>query len=182
MKDNYLWNRSGEPDPEIQELEEVLGTLRYQPRPLAIPTNIRIARKRNYLPLVVAAALAFFVISAGLWFKFSRSQTSSPPKAQETQLNSTPVPPRPVLTENETATPVAQPPQENRQPNKSTVTVAKRSNRDQPRRPALTPQETAEREQVLVALRLVSSKLNFAQRKTQSGPQPNIIRNQHRIG
>src|SRR6266545_7807215 len=31
---DYLWDRTGEPDPEIQELEEILGTLRYQPRPL----------------------------------------------------------------------------------------------------------------------------------------------------
>ena len=34
MNDDYLWDRTGEPDPEIQELEEVLGTLRYQPQPL----------------------------------------------------------------------------------------------------------------------------------------------------
>ena len=34
MNDDYLWDRTGEPDPEIQQLEEVLGTLRYQPRAL----------------------------------------------------------------------------------------------------------------------------------------------------
>jgi hypothetical protein len=28
MRDEYLWDRSGEPDPEIQRLEEVLGRLR----------------------------------------------------------------------------------------------------------------------------------------------------------
>jgi ferric-dicitrate binding protein FerR (iron transport regulator) len=30
MRDEYLWDRSGEPDPEIQQLEEVLGRLRSQ--------------------------------------------------------------------------------------------------------------------------------------------------------
>lgn len=25
MEDNYLWDRSGKPDPEVQELEEILG-------------------------------------------------------------------------------------------------------------------------------------------------------------
>ena len=51
-----------------------------------------------------------------------------------------------------------------------------------PAPPQLTPAELAEREQVLVALRLVSAKLNVAQRKTQVLPAPNSIRNQHKIG
>ncbi|HMJ24732.1 MAG TPA: hypothetical protein VK475_02855, partial [Pyrinomonadaceae bacterium] len=50
------------------------------------------------------------------------------------------------------------------------------------RQPKLTAEELAEKEQVLVALRLVSFKLNLAQRKTQGAPQLNPIRNQHRIG
>ena len=37
MNDDYLWDKSGEPDPEVQKLEEILGTLRYQPRPLNLP-------------------------------------------------------------------------------------------------------------------------------------------------
>ena len=32
MNEDYLWDKSGEPDPQIQELEEILGTLRFQPR------------------------------------------------------------------------------------------------------------------------------------------------------
>ncbi len=48
--------------------------------------------------------------------------------------------------------------------------------------PELTPAELAEKEQVLVALRLVSAKLNVAQRKAQGLPAPNSIRNQHKIG
>jgi hypothetical protein len=50
------------------------------------------------------------------------------------------------------------------------------------RQPQLTTEELAEKEQVLVALRLVSAKLNLAQRKTQGFPQLNTIRNQHKIG
>ena len=34
---DYLWDKTGEPDPEVQQLEEILSTLRYQPRPLEIP-------------------------------------------------------------------------------------------------------------------------------------------------
>ena len=31
MNDDYLWNGTGEPDPEIQKLESVLGRLRHDP-------------------------------------------------------------------------------------------------------------------------------------------------------
>ena len=36
MNDDYLWDKTGEPDPEIQQLENILGELRYQPRALEI--------------------------------------------------------------------------------------------------------------------------------------------------
>src|SRR5258707_12862590 len=34
MSDEYLWDRSGEPDPEIQQLEDVLSRLRAPQPPL----------------------------------------------------------------------------------------------------------------------------------------------------
>ena len=43
MKDDYLWDKTGQPDPEIQKLEEILGTLRHQPKPLELPAS----RRRN---------------------------------------------------------------------------------------------------------------------------------------
>jgi hypothetical protein len=39
MNEEYLWDKSGEPDPEIQELEETLGSLRYQPNVLNYRTT-----------------------------------------------------------------------------------------------------------------------------------------------
>jgi hypothetical protein len=39
MKHDYLWERAGEPDPEIAHLEQVLGVLRHRARPLALPSN-----------------------------------------------------------------------------------------------------------------------------------------------
>ena len=56
MSDDYLWDRTGEPDPEIQKLEEVLGTLRYQPRPLRIPAACR-----------SVASAASFVVLRRVW-------------------------------------------------------------------------------------------------------------------
>ena len=56
MNDNYLWDRTGEADTEMQRMEELLGTLRYQPKPLQIPASMKIGGKRNYAPLAIAAA------------------------------------------------------------------------------------------------------------------------------
>jgi hypothetical protein len=51
---------------------------------------------------------------------------------------------------------------------------------------SLTPKDRAEalaaKEQLMVALRLASEKLNLAQRRTQSSSPPNPIRNQHKVG
>ena len=77
MNDNYLWDRTGEPDPEIQKLEELLGELRYQPQPLHIPENITVGRKRSfYLPMTIAAAIIMVAILSALWFQFSRKPTA----------------------------------------------------------------------------------------------------------
>src|SRR3979409_2469160 len=73
MKDNFLWDRSGEPDAEIQELEEILGSLRYQPRPLEIPSHLQIGYHRRFFPaMALAAAIALFAVLIVAWFSFNR--------------------------------------------------------------------------------------------------------------
>jgi hypothetical protein len=190
MKDNYLWDRSGEPDPEIQKLEELLGTLRYQPRPLEIPANIGIPRRRNYFSLAIAAAIALLVIGAALWFQISRSQPkrvlqvnvnpqAEPPKAPST---GSPQPEQNVNVKNDNENQKLAPPRRRQPPTNLVAIHRRRENRMQTREPVLTPAEQAEKEQVLLALRLVSAKLNIAQRKVTGAPPANIIRNQHKIG
>ena len=77
MKDNYLWDRSGEPDSETQHLEEILGTLRYQPQPLEIPTSLRVRQRRRYVPaMAIAAVFTLFAIALGLWFNFNGANLS----------------------------------------------------------------------------------------------------------
>jgi hypothetical protein len=185
MEDNYLWDRSGEPDPAIQELEAILGTLRYQPRPLEIPHNIRIGRRRSFYPaMAIAAAIALFAVLLGLWFSFNRRQAPVlqatrdkqivTPQAQDKSNNASPAPvqsPKPKAIQERSEAP------------RILLAVNKsRAPRAVIRQPQLTPEELAEKEQVLVALRLVSAKLNLAQRKAQGLPQLNTIRNQHKIG
>ena len=78
---DYLWDKTGEPDPEIQQLEEILGTLRYQPRRLEIPADLHIGRSRSFFrshaaPLAIAATVAMLLLGLGLWFGLQRLQRS----------------------------------------------------------------------------------------------------------
>ena len=80
MNDDYLWDKTGQPDPEIQQLEEILGTLRYQPKPLVLP------RQRNYFPLLAIAASILNLrscrraISGGSWKGSCKSTMPGPEK------------------------------------------------------------------------------------------------------
>jgi len=187
MNDKYLWDRSGEPDPEIQQLEELLGTLRYEPQPLEIPAHFQIARRRSfYPPLAIAASLLFFAVAIGLWINFSRRPTavaSNPPGTQQPAIavptatqTSMPSQRRPENAANAPAAP---------KPFTATprpVLASYKPPRRSARPPKLTPEELALKEQVLLALRLTSTKLNVAQRSVQGAPVSNTIRNQHKIG
>jgi hypothetical protein len=59
MSDKYLWDRTGEPDPEIIRLETVLAQYRY-----SAPTKR--SHARNLKLLAVAACLALFALGA-IW-------------------------------------------------------------------------------------------------------------------
>ena len=186
MEDNYLWDRSGKADPEIQELEEILGTLRYQPRPLEIPAHFPITRRRDYGSwLAIAAAVSMVAIGLALWFSFNRRGSVAPlaTKPDVPVERKGPVSPAPDQTTTPPAPKATVIPERNRRP---VHNLAARNNarplRNVTREPQLTPQELADKEQVLVALRLVSFKLNIAQRKAQGAPLLSPIRNQHRIG
>jgi hypothetical protein len=187
MEDNYLWDRSGEPDPAIQELEAILGTLRYQPRPLEIPYHVQPGRRRNFLPaMAIAAAVALFAVLLGLWFGFHRRQAPTLKATRDQQHDQQVVTPQSQENPNNAPRALAQSPtpkqKRSEAPRNLLAVHRNRPTRTVIRQPQLTPEELAEKEQVLVALRLVSAKLNLAQRKAQGLPQLNTIRNQHKIG
>jgi hypothetical protein len=184
MNDKYLWDRTGEPDAEVQQLEELLGTLRYQPRPLEIPATINVSRKRTFIPLAVAAAIALLMIGAGLWIRFANSKPGTLEQASGGR-QSIAAPQETVAAPKDS---VAVAPQEpttyvpkQRKVTRNFVAFKPRQTTQTPA-PSLTEQELAQKEQVLIALRLVSAKLSLAQRKAQGLPQANAIRNQHKIG
>lgn len=162
MNEDYLWDKSGEPDPQIQELEQILAPLRYRPKPLELP----VVRRRNYFPLAIAATLLLALLAGGLWLRSRKQQAP-----QQEIVKSVPS----VIKEKETMP----------QPTIATNTDVLRKKPVRRRKPILTNQEREEalaaKEQVLLALRVASEKLKLAQRRTQT-PPPNQIKNQHKVG
>jgi hypothetical protein len=212
MKDDYLWDKSGEPDPEIQQLEEVLGTLRYQPRPLEMPADLTTDSKPRFFSgfaprlvpsLAIAATLLMVLVGLGLWLGLQRLQRAHPP-----EVANNPNPPAP------SGNPVASP---SGSPAKDQNELANSSGRDQrhsevPRRHAVNKtllasnpnkarnrarketvhdtqladnemqQGKAAKEQLMLALRVASAKLSFAQKKMQTASPRDPVHNQHKIG
>lgn len=161
MNEDYLWDKSGEPDPEIQELEEILAPLRYQPKPLEMP----IVRRRSYLRLAIAATVLIALLAGGVWLRL-RTEKPQPPQQQaksEPSVPSMPSVPKEVVKNTDL-------------PKKPAVIRKRRPTRKFDRKEALEAKE-----QLMVALRLASEKLKSAQRRTQ-GASPNQIKNQHKIG
>ena len=174
MKDDYLWDKSGQPDPEIQKLEEILGTLRYQPKPLELPQELPTSRRRNYVPvLAIAATLLLALVAGGIWLRVRNQRLPQPQQAT--------VVPTPAPREEEKPQQIAPQPRAPEQ-----AIAVNRTLRHKPVTTALSKQEREEalvaKEQLMMALRLTTEKLSLVHRKTQNQTPANQIKNQHRIG
>ena len=166
MNDDYLWDKTGQPDPEIQQLEEILGTLRYQPKPLVLPADVRVPRRRNYFPLLaIAASILLAIVAGSIWLRV-RSRNEVPPQQAKVE---TPTP---------TPSEASKPPQNSSVVNPSLLA----RNRIHRKRsvPSVVDREEAlvAKEQLMLALRITTEKLSMVHRQTQ----PNQIKNQHRVG
>ena len=64
---DYLWDRSGEPDPEIVRLEQVLGRLRHRGTAPALLRRRRPWVRRMAIPALSVAA-AVVLVAAAAWF------------------------------------------------------------------------------------------------------------------
>ena len=201
MKDDYLWDKTGEPDPEIQELEDVLGALRYQPRPLVIPAHLPVVRKQSHLSrFAIAAAVALMIAGLGLWTMLNRkpaaeslaagtspeviAPTSKPVTLPDNKSNDQ-IKSETVNNKNVIQQPVAQP--RHRHSNTTNTQMQARNNaRARVKNSELTAAEQREaeaaKEQLFLALRVASSKLSLAQKRAQGTYPSNLIRNQHKVG
>ena len=212
---DYLWDKTGEPEEDVEQLENLLGTLRYQPRPLEIPATAmpNVARPRTTMifsrPRLAIAASLLLALLAGTWLitrqgeqqadrlaKVEEGTTTNGSKQTESAVASQEA----ATRNNDSVNNAVEPkPRENKAVVVETATpkthraprglVAKRQ-KPQPRRsvedaPApreeiainggmrwqveqpLTPQQREATEQLMLALRLASAKLNYAQREMQ---------------
>lgn len=181
MNEEYLWDKSGEPDPEIQQLEEVLGSLKYQPRPLELPRDLVVIRRRRYSPyLAIAASLIFALLAAGFWLMRLRDQNERPVnEAKVEQPKTTPENKNqrqdeiPGIEKKEPVVAFNQPPRNKPATRRNVNARITRKEREE----ALVAKQ-----QLLLALRVASEKLNLAQKKTLSPSAPGQIRNQHKVG
>ena len=44
---DYLWDKTGEREEEVERLEGLLGNLRYKPRPLELPAEVETSASRS---------------------------------------------------------------------------------------------------------------------------------------
>jgi hypothetical protein len=68
---DYLWDKTGEAEPEVERLESLLGQLRHQPRALELPPEVLAelaapAPRRFRVPVWAAAVLVVWMLSGAL--------------------------------------------------------------------------------------------------------------------
>lgn len=88
---DYLWDRSGAPDPKIRQLESLLSEFRHDDRPLVFPAESpaiskgvlpfpRLLRKGWEAPRLAAAAIVLLALSASVYLMLRPS--TAPPTAE----------------------------------------------------------------------------------------------------
>ena len=71
MNNDYLWDKSGDPDPEIQQLESLLAPLAYRP-------GRRFRQPRRRWPIMLAIAATVLIVAGAAWIWMARRQPAGP--------------------------------------------------------------------------------------------------------
>ena len=201
---DYLWDKTGEPEADVEELENLLGALKHKGRPLEIPATampnlVRPPAATIFSrPRLAIAASLILMLLAGTWLVTRQNEQQTNHLAEvkresvtngnrqsgnevvsnigtgkNTIVNPT-VAPKP--TENgvgiiNVTVPKRQRPSQQFFARRQKRQQQPRVNKDAPTLPqreeiAVSPQEGREATaKVMLALRLASAKLNFAQRE-----------------
>jgi hypothetical protein len=197
MKDDYLWDKSGAPDPEIVQLEQLLGDLRYRRPGVSLPLPKRAPARPGRTFFAIAAAALFMMMAAGVWFAVGQrnqggaaglAAINAQPGSARDWLNPesfaamTPQAIDAVTHEPERGihAPGALPDRKQRRSSESkrgASTDAQLARSASPnRRERINMDEgVAAREQLIKALHLASSKLNQVQKKIQDNKAPGPV-------
>jgi hypothetical protein len=175
MSEDYLWDKSGDPDDEVVRLEKLFQELKFNENVTPLP-EFRPARNswthRFWIPVTVAASIAFLLLTGTFVFKKwngSRTVSSGPATSASPAFPvKTEVVAAPPNTEQEERKPISVTPSEQ-------VAIIKR-NRTSPgnvrlKRPRPLQLES-ERElgerakaELMLALHIAGSKLNLVRQK-----------------
>jgi hypothetical protein len=68
-----LWDGSGEPDADVEQLEKLLGSYRHQPRPLDVRFEQQLVARRPFFWLKYAAAAVILMALVGAWWLVPRT-------------------------------------------------------------------------------------------------------------
>src|SRR6516164_9343983 len=85
VNDDYLWDRSGTPDPEIERLESLLAEFRPSERPRTLPLDVSLSAPKPrglllqfpWLPRLAAAAV--LLLAAAISFFLPSMRVAAPP-------------------------------------------------------------------------------------------------------
>ncbi len=198
--EDYLWDRSGDSEVEIRDLENLLGTFRSRPGRLAIPAELQISRPvflRSGSRLAIAATILLAIAAGALWLTLGTNNESANNESLKAAVTvpddvlkeipsagAEPVPT--IVLPDSAAVTIAPAPRSVR---RNRVNQAASSNRLRvagPVAPMLAARRRRDAEagkaRLMLALRYASAKLNVALKKSQGPNNRNLINNQHRIG
>jgi hypothetical protein len=180
MKEDYLWDKSGEIDEDVEKLENVLGRLRYQrsSQPLPLPAVSRPWWRLNSTLLAAAATVVLLLLAGGLLLKlqhtsFNGNEISAGPTPTPGPVvpfgNESPVVKNPEdkLVNPPAPQNVAIPQMPNRRSQFVRVTYSGTKSPRALREEKIIREGEFAKEQLLKALQITSEKLNIVQRKIQ---------------
>jgi hypothetical protein len=83
---DYLWDKTGEVDAEAERLEELLGSLRFQPRTFEVPATLPVTARRaprtvshfSWARLAVAASLVLVALAGARLLMTKQRATVAP--------------------------------------------------------------------------------------------------------
>ena len=167
-QDDYLWDGSGKPDPEIQELENILGSLRHRSTAPKLPTRTKSIY--SLAPMLAIAASVLMVLGVGAWIGLRSHATKEPTNASVENPIVAPKQADQVAQVNEPAQPIARDVDTGQIPRKPNVIRVKSGGLSSALH-GMTPEEIKEgkeaKAQLMLAMRITSVKLNQARKKVQ---------------
>ena len=166
--DDYLWDGTGKVDSQIQELENILGSLRHKGTAPKLP-----ARPKSVFsltPMLAIAASILIVLGVGAWIGL-RSHVSQEPTSKQTAVNAVPAPqPRVENNQNTAVTQPTAPDVDNGIKMVAQPGRVKRASAASALH-GMTAEEIKEgreaKKQLMLAMRITSVKLNQARKKVQ---------------